>query len=190
MKLINRAKILPVLIFILTFSGILVGQIVFNNFKLVAGPTTLESSRVAQLEHVFKGLTLTDQNGVSYEMAKLSSKIVIINFWAAWCTPCLEEMPGLEQLKGQFKSSEVMIFGINEDSEDQVKNIEKIASKYLLKFPLIPDQNSALANRFFIANIPQTLVFKDGKVIDVIQGQKDFTAKEFTESIRVALKSF
>ena len=188
MKLIHRAKILPVLFFILVFTGTLVGQIVFNSFKLVAGPTNLENNRAAQLEHVFKTLNLVDHNGINYEMTKLSSRVIVINFWAAWCVPCLEEMPGLVQLQKQFKDSEVMIFGVNEDSEDQSRNIEKISAKFAIQFPLIPDKNSALANRLFIANIPQTLIFKDGKIMDIIQGQKDFTAKEFTETLRTAIR--
>ncbi|MBI2521402.1 MAG: TlpA family protein disulfide reductase [Bdellovibrio sp.] len=188
MKLINRAKILPLLFFILTFTGVLVGQIIFNNFKLVAGPTTLESNRAAQLEHVFKTLNLVDYNGVVYEASKMPAKIIVINFWAAWCMPCLEEMPGLVDLHKQFNKNEVMIFGVNEDTEDQQKNIEKISSKFSIQFPLIPDKDSILANRLFISTIPQTLIFKNGKIIDVIQGQKDFTAKEFSESIRLALK--
>ncbi len=188
MKIFKRAKIVPFLIFTAIFVGILATQIALNNFKLVAGPTTLESNRLAHLEHEYKTLKLTDQNGLNYEVAKSSAKIVIINFWAAWCSPCLEELPGLVQLQKKFTPGEVAIYGVNEDVEDQDKNITRIAKKYVVEFPIIPDRDSLIANKLFIANLPQTLIFKDGKLIDLIQGQKDFAAVEFIESLKSAIK--
>ena len=53
------------------------------------------------------------------------NKVVIVNFWASWCIPCLTEMPSLNRLYDLKKDQGLMIVGVNSDYEDQKKLIKK-----------------------------------------------------------------
>jgi len=180
----KRLKIIPLLIFLITFSGFLAGQILFSNFKLIAGQSTLENSKASKLESLFKNLEIPIKNKAPIKLKDLGSKIVIVNFWASWCHPCLEEIPSLINLKKAFKPGEIEIIGINEDTEDQDSNAAKIISKYKINFDIAYDTDGKLANEFFVSNIPHTVVFYKGKVREVIQGQKDFSSIEFLEGLK------
>lgn len=60
--------------------------------------------------------TLAGQN---LNKASLKGKIVVLNFWATWCAPCLEELPVLDELYQQYKDQGVVMLGVNVDNSDK-----------------------------------------------------------------------
>lgn len=94
----------------------------------------------------------------------LHKKTIVINFWAAWCEACAEEMPQLLQLKNQTTAADVVFLGINAgDTESRARNfVEKTGYSYLI----LLDTDKSVAKQFQVLGIPQTLVIsKEGKII-------------------------
>lgn len=76
--------------------------------------------------------SLQDANGNMQNLAKWKGKNLLVNFWAPWCAPCVEEMPELAALQQEFLSK-VQIVGIGIDS---APNIAQFSAKYKISFPL------------------------------------------------------
>lgn len=81
----------------------------------------------------FFATSLPDQNNQQQSLAKWKGKNLLINFWATWCTPCVQEMPELSALQAGNKVANTQIIGIGIDS---AANIQEFSTKYKISYPL------------------------------------------------------
>jgi thiol-disulfide isomerase/thioredoxin len=178
-------KFLPLIIFLTVFVTVLAGQVVYKMIKTNV-PEAQTSTEYREFENIFLHANYKDLDGKSVEMTKLDAPVVIYNFWASWCIPCLEEMPSMITMKNKFAPDKVKIIAINTDEDDQVANIRKTMKKINLmdEFIIIPDINSELVNQFKISAIPVTIVFHRGKVVHFSNGPMDFNSEEMLDKIK------
>jgi peroxiredoxin len=87
----------------------------------------------AQTSSVFFRQSLQNAQGETVPMSKWKGDVLVVNFWATWCPPCVEEMPELEAMQHELASSNVQILGIGIDSES---NIRSFAEKLDISYPL------------------------------------------------------
>lgn len=69
-------------------------------------------------------------NGTAFSLQDMRGKVVIVNFWAAWCPSCREEMPALDGLYKAYHNSGLEIIGINIDDKSEESNVKGIAHSY------------------------------------------------------------
>jgi thiol-disulfide isomerase/thioredoxin len=81
------------------------------------GCATLEGAAQGSGEQV--DFTLTDIDGARVSLESLRGQVVLLSFWATWCTPCKEEIPILEELYAKYKEQGLAILLINVDSPDK-----------------------------------------------------------------------
>lgn len=81
----------------------------------------------------FYGQTMPDAAGTPASMAQWKGKPLVLNFWATWCTPCVEEMPELTALQKELRATDLQILGIGIDNP---ANIRAFAEKYRIGYPL------------------------------------------------------
>lgn len=175
----------------LTLSFALVAMVIlFGTQKgdLSARLSKVDASQALHYETRFKELVMKDLEDSAIKLSELKAPVVILNFWASWCTPCLEEFPSLTELRKKYTSEQVAIIGINSDEDDQLKKIEKTKEKYKLNFQIVADQEGELLEKFMISAIPVTIVFINGEAKQVSLGKKDFMAEEFLQTVNAALK--
>jgi thiol-disulfide isomerase/thioredoxin len=118
--------------------------------------------------------SMPDASGQQQSLAQWKGKPLVVNFWATWCGPCVEEMPELTALQKDI--APVQILGIGVDSQD---NIAKFAQKYQIRYPLYVAGTGAtdLLRQFGnqAGGLPFTaLVGKDGKVKKIYLGRLNF----------------
>jgi len=77
--------------------------------------------------------SLPNQNGQTQSLAQWKGKVLLVNFWATWCTPCVQEMPELSALQLENKVPNMQIIGIGIDS---AANIREFSTKYKISYPL------------------------------------------------------
>jgi thiol-disulfide isomerase/thioredoxin len=179
-------KLIPLLILIISFTGFLATQIVWDNFSLNAQNETIDKQKHSVFEknfNEFDAKTILDKNVV---LKNETSPIIILNFWASWCLPCLKEFPSLVAFQNKYKDV-AKVVGINGDEEDTLLNIKKIEKKYGLNFESIDDSKSILATKFLVNSYPVSIVFHKGKVIYVSKKIHDFMNPEFLSLIDSAL---
>ena len=121
-----------------------------------------DSAAVALLH----GLTLPDAAGQPMSLAGLRGRPTVVNFWATWCPPCVEEMPELSGLATEFRERGVQIVGIGIDS---APNIRQFSEKMPMSYPLLVAGTSGLELVRRLGNtagaLPFTIVVtRDGRV--------------------------
>ncbi|NEX64445.1 TlpA disulfide reductase family protein [Noviherbaspirillum galbum] len=77
--------------------------------------------------------SLTDAGGTPQKLSQWKGKPLVVNFWATWCAPCVEEMPELSALQKELAGTQAQIIGIGIDSPS---NIRDFAAKYQISYPL------------------------------------------------------
>lgn len=110
--------------------------------------------------------TLPDAHGKMQTLSAWRGKPMIVNFWATWCAPCVEEMPELSALQTEIAPRDIQLLGIGIDSAD---NIAAFASKYRITYPLFAAGVSATELTRAFGNqaggLPYTvLIGRDGQV--------------------------
>jgi len=181
-------KTIPVLLFIMAFAGFLASQILWDSYDLNAKQVDQDQQKHSVYETNFQGLKFTTTKQTIVELKNEKTPIIVLNFWASWCIPCLKEFPSLVKFQEKYKD-QVKVFGINGDEENPVESIQKIEKKYGLNFESTVDADSAISNRFLINTYPVSIVFHRGKVIYVNKRIHDFMAPDFTAIIDEALKA-
>lgn len=181
-------KTIPVLLFIMAFAGFLASQILWDSYDLNAKQVDADKQKHSVYETNFQGLKFTTSRQTSVELRNEKSPIIVLNFWASWCLPCLKEFPGLVKFQEKYKG-QVKVFGVNGDEENPVENIDKIEKKYALNFESTVDSDSAISNKFLINTYPVSIVFHKGRVIYVNKRIHDFMAPDFLSLIDEALKA-
>ncbi len=93
----------------------------------------------------------------------LGKKIILINFWASWCTSCIEELPLLHALQKKYEGADVLFIGLN--AGDNAKKIQKFIERYKFKYLILKDEDKSVSKLYGIESLPQTLVIdKDQKI--------------------------
>jgi thiol-disulfide isomerase/thioredoxin len=77
--------------------------------------------------------SMVDATGQTQALSQWKGKTVLVNFWATWCAPCVDEMPELSQLQAEIAPRKIQVLGIGIDS---TANIAQFASKYKITYPL------------------------------------------------------
>ncbi|HXH75127.1 MAG TPA: TlpA disulfide reductase family protein [Bacteriovoracaceae bacterium] len=181
-------KHIPILLFIMAFSGFLSTQILWDTFHLNAENVEQDKQKHSVYETNFQSLVLTTTKKQIVDLRNQTSPIIILNFWASWCQPCLREFPSLVKFQDKY-AAHVKVVGINGDEEDSAEKIKKIEDKYKLNFGSVEDSQSSIGNKFMINSYPVSIVFHKGKVIYVNKKIHDFMDSDFLAFIDSALKN-
>ena len=176
-------KFLPALAISFVFTALMISQLVINGQELAASQTEKDKSQFSLFENQFTKLKTVSSKGTDINLEEVKEPIVILNFWASWCRPCIAEFKTLNSLIRKFPKM-VKVVGINNDTEDAKKLINKIETKHELLFDSIVDMKGDYADRFKVMSVPASIVFYKGKVIKFIKKEYDFVSEEFLELVK------
>lgn len=87
-----------------------------------------------QTEYPLSGYTFETPQGGSLDLGALKGKVVVLNFWATWCPPCVEEMPELDALYPELQGKQVELIGIAIDSPS---NVQQFLLKTPVNYPIV-----------------------------------------------------
>ncbi|MBC7860380.1 MAG: TlpA family protein disulfide reductase [Burkholderiaceae bacterium] len=129
--------------------------------------------------------TLPDAAGKQQALAQWRGKALLVNFWAPWCAPCVQEMPELSALQQEFAGKALQIIGVGIDSPG---NIAQFAAKFKIAYPLyVAGMGGTDLMRLFdnsAGSLPYTvLIGADGQIKKTYLGRLQF------ERLRADLKS-
>lgn len=141
-----------------------------------------------RLESELLKIDVKTTKGEFVSIKKIEAPIIIINFWASWCKPCIEEFKSLNELKRLFGKN-LFILGINNDEEEPLKKIQKIEEKYNLSFSSVHEESVSYADKFMVSKIPTSLIFVNKKLFKFIPEKFDFMDKDFILKLKKEAKT-
>ncbi|MGB0711941.1 MAG: TlpA family protein disulfide reductase [Gammaproteobacteria bacterium] len=126
--------------------------------------------------------TLRDGRGREVSLAAYRGKVVVLNFWATWCPPCVEEIPSMNELSRRFGEEDVALVSVNfkEDAERIASFMDEVA----VDFPVLLDPDGAVAARWKVFGFPSSFVLdRQGRVRMAVNSAIDWMAPEVLERI-------
>jgi peroxiredoxin len=115
--------------------------------------------------------TLPTHGGGTVRLSDLRGKVVMINFWATWCPPCLEEMPAMERLYRQQRDGGFTLIAVSVDADP--KKVGPFVTEHKLTFPIALDSRMEVANAYGVRALPSSfLVGPDGSLTALAIGPR------------------
>ncbi|WP_104381986.1 TlpA disulfide reductase family protein [Sphingobacterium sp. HMA12] len=128
-------------------------------------------------------VSFKDNKGNVVSLNQLKGKVVLINLWATWCSPCLAEMPSLDKLYKDFLENSQIVF-LSVDVDGNLKSSAKFLKKRKYSLPLY-QLNSALPKEWSTTSIPTTIILdKVGKLVNKHVGGMNFGSVKFREALK------
>ncbi|HEY1574802.1 MAG TPA: TlpA disulfide reductase family protein [Pseudonocardiaceae bacterium] len=128
--------------------------------------------------------TLPELDGPPVHLAALRGQVVVVNFWASWCTECHTEQPALNATWARFRDSGVVVLGV--DFEDNDADARDYIASEGSDYPVVVDANSNTALAFGVRGVPETYVLdRSGRIVDRIIGAVDAPTLEHTLDLLV-----
>ena len=120
--------------------------------------------------------TLPALDGRTVRLADLRGKVVLVNFWATWCPPCLEEMPAMERLWRKHKDAGFVLVAVSVDADP--KKVAPFVTDHKLTFPIALDTKMAVAEKYGVRALPSSfLLGKDGMMTALALGPRHWDNK-------------
>lgn len=118
-------------------------------------------------------------DGKPAKLSDLRGKVVLLNFWASWCQPCVAEAPSLNLLQQHIAPLGGTILGVNVGINDDQAAYEKFLTDYRISFPTYRDATEKLAVSWGTTAYPETYVIdRKGRIDRKIIGPQDWTSPE------------
>lgn len=160
----------------------------YLNREIVNKPKTEHDypNPILKVGGVAPSLELQDLNGKSHRLENYRGKVVLINFWASWCPPCLIEMPSLVSVYKQFKDKGFEILAVNLD--ENVKPVHEFLESLHIPFKVFLDPKGIAAQTYLVYGLPYTVLLdREGKVQFKVFGGHDWDRGEPFEKIKALL---
>ena len=125
--------------------------------------------------------------GGDFDLAQEKGKVIVLDFWATWCGPCVKSLPGLIDEMAVFDPKKVRFIGVNQaEAKDAVKSFLDTRG---WKLEVALDANQRVGQSFGVEGIPHTVIIgPDGKVAYVKTGYEPDGAKKIAETVRKLLE--
>ena len=128
-------------------------------------------------------VSFKDNKGNVVSLNQLKGKVVLINLWATWCSPCLAEMPSLDKLYKDFQGNSQIVF-LSVDVDGKLKSSAKFLKKRKYSLPVYR-LNSALPKEWSTTSIPTTIILdKAGKLVNKHVGGMNFESVKFKKALK------
>ena len=149
---------------------------------------TVEAATAKEERRPAPEFALKDADGKEYKLSDYKGKVVLLNFWATWCVPCIEEMPSLQTLHEELEESGLHIMAVSVDTSPDLAFT--FAQENDLTLHMLFDRKQAAANAYQVRTIPITfLIDRDGKIVSKVRGTRDWTSSEMKDQIQDVLRN-
>jgi len=120
--------------------------------------------RIVQEGDSAPDFSITADDGRTITASNFGGKLLLLNFWATWCAPCIEELPSLDQFQRQFANSGLVVLGVSADKDE--KAYRRFLSRVNVSFLTARDPANKISADYGTFQYPESyLINRDGKVV-------------------------
>ena len=113
--------------------------------------------------------TLTTLEGETISLAELRGKNVLINYWATWCPPCLNELIALENVQKQYEGQDFVVITINGIEQDILGDVQATVEEYGITYPVLLDENEIFWDAYRVLFLPTSVYINEQGIIRFIK---------------------
>lgn len=126
------------------------------------------------------GFLLKDTAGVKHQLSNYKGKWVLVNYWATWCPPCLEEVPDLVNLYDHRRKKDLMVLGVVFDYKD-TKEVADYVDDMLMSYPIVLGDEAVIGQIGSAEVLPTTFIYNPkGELVKIKRG---LVTKQYIEKI-------
>ena len=131
---------------------------------------------------------VTDAFGGSVGLADFRGRVVLVNFWATWCAPCVREMPSLDRLQAKLGPEGLLVMAVSQDRKGLAAAEPFYREQGLDNLEIFLDPKGAFARAMGVGGLPTSLLIDDrGRVVGGLEGPLEWDGPEAVELIRFYL---
>ena len=131
--------------------------------------------------------TLKSFSGKNLRLAEQRGKIILLNFWATWCTPCRQEIPKLNTLHSRYSKLGANVWGVSIDKN--YKAAKNMSQQLDVVYPVLHDLNQSVSKTYDLSTMPFTLLIdRNGKIRRIYKGYLPGYEKKYEADIRALLR--
>ncbi|MFV0387380.1 MAG: TlpA family protein disulfide reductase [Pyrinomonadaceae bacterium] len=125
-------------------------------------------------------------NDTIKKLGDYKGKVLVLDFWATYCPPCIKEIPHLNKLKKQYGANGLEIIGLNVGGEDDKPEIPDFRKRLEIDYPLAFPEDAVISTLMGSDDrIPQTVIFdRDGKLVEHFVSYDETVSKQIDEAIK------
>src|SRR5262249_44436268 len=140
------------------------------------------SSRPEMIGRAAPDFAVSD-GGRSVTLSQFRGQVLVLNFWATYCAPCIEELPSLQRMAAQMKDRNIAVLAISEDPDEDASR--KFLAKYHIELPSVRDASQANSRLYRTTGIPETFIIDARGILRrKFVGPVDWTKPEIIEYLR------
>ena len=130
--------------------------------------------------------SITADNGRSVSLSNFGGKLLVLNFWATWCPPCIEELPSLDAFQRRFANSGVVVLGISIDKDEKL--YRDFLAKVRVSFLTARDPENKINAEYGTLKVPETYIIDGrGKVLRKIISNTDWMSDRMLKDVESLL---
>jgi len=132
--------------------------------------------------------SLNNLSGMPVTLEQYRGQVLLVNFWATWCPPCVHELPSIQALKDNFPEQpfEVLALNMGERGKDIERFLRTFKTK--LNFPILLNADLNVAKKWNVRAMPTTLfIDKSGRIAELHIGPKDWNTESVQQQVAALL---
>jgi cytochrome c biogenesis protein CcmG/thiol:disulfide interchange protein DsbE len=129
---------------------------------------------------------IVSDSGRTYTRTDFGGKLLVLNFWASWCAPCVEEVPSLDAFQRTMATDGVVVLGVSIDTNE--KRYKQFLDRFHVNFPTARDPNADISSSYGTFQIPETYIIdRTGRVREKIISNQNWMDPQFLARVKAML---
>lgn len=154
---------------------------------LAYGVTFALRQTVVGVNDTAPDFTITTDNGRNLSRSDFGGRLLVLNFWATWCPPCVEELPSLDRFQKELAASGVVVLAVSVDRDAAA--YRRFLDRVRVSFLTARDPEARLSSRYGTFKYPETyLIDRRGRVREKIIGPAEWTDPALLSRVKALLE--